>query len=83
MSCFLWDAVTLTNVLSPKGRIDADVVRLWESRCSPPAAGGWRRKILLILRLQLCCVFFMLLCHFRLILPRVLVPAAVPSCCFS
>lgn len=36
--------------------VDADVVWLWEGRCSPPAAGGWRREILLILRLHLCLI---------------------------
>lgn len=44
----------LTVPLSPEGRVDPDVVRLWHSRCSPPEA-GWRREILLILRQHLWC----------------------------
>lgn len=87
----LLQAVILTNSLSPEGGVDADVVRLWEGRCSPPAAGGRRREILLILRLHPCCILFIFHCsRSRLttdsslfVLPWSPVPAAVSSSCLS
>lgn len=69
--------------LDPEGRVDTDVVWLWEGRCSPPAA-GWRwREILLILRLHLCCILCLITVAFSHVLPWFPVPAAVSSSCLS
>lgn len=82
---------TLTNSLSPEGRVDANVVWLWEGRCSPPAAGGGRREILLILRLHISCISSVFHCRrphlimvFLLhVFPSVSLPAAVSNSCLS
>lgn len=75
--------VILTNQLSPEGRVDADVIRLWEGRSLPPATGGRWREILLILRLHLCCVLYLIKVTFLLVLPWFPVLAAVSPSCLS
>lgn len=95
MSCSLHGArvhCVWYNSLSPEGRVDADVVGLREGRCSPPAGGGRRREILLILGLHLCCNLsisyccwpYLIIVALVLVLPRFpAAAAAVSSSCFS
>lgn len=63
--CFLYRKMAASNPRSPEGRVNANIVRMWQGRRAPPGTGR-RREILLILRkhqrssLLNCCLAWLL-----------------------